>query len=347
MKKIGLVAVVLMLAAPVWASVNITCTQVPNTAMVTVSYAVVGEPNKVSGFGLDITVDGGAKIIDVNGYAVYPTNYVGKYWVYPGGIVISGGQITDPNKPVALSTDPGALGGIGTSGITIEMGALYYPTGDNSPNAPPGIKTGGLWNCSGDLLRFKVDKNCGVTITENTVRGGVVLTNPSLNPVVNSPGVGATPKFQVVIGPGECLPNTVPYYSQWVLMGKPNCWCYARQCYGDADGKKEGGTKTGYFYVHFTDLNVLLAGWNVKEPATPPTPSGPGIVTVTAPNGIPAVCADFKHDQEGGTKTGYFRVHFSDLNTLIANWNIKEPATPPTPSGPGIPGDCGGSLVPP
>jgi hypothetical protein len=329
MKKIGLVAVVLMLAAPVWASVNITCTQVPGTAMVTVSYAVVGEPNKVSGFGLDITVDGGAKIIDVNGYAVYPTNYVGKYWVYPGGIVISGGQITDPNKPVALSTDPGALGGIGTSGITVEMGALYYPTGDNSPNAPPGIKTGNLWNCSGDLLRFKVDKDCGVTITENTVRGGVVLTNPSLNPVVNSPGVGATPKFQVLMGPTDCLPNTVPYYSEWVLMGKPNCWCYPRQCYGDADGLKQGSALTGYMYVGTSDLNILISGWKILDP-----PKGPGVTLAQA-------CADFDHLKQGSALTGYMRVGTNDLSKLIANWKVLEP-----PKGLGIKSDCGGSLVP-
>jgi hypothetical protein len=340
MKKLGLVMAVLMVATPVWARVDIKCAQ--DGKVVTVSYAVVGypttEPNKVRGFGLDITVDNEAKIIDVSNYPVYPTDYLKKYWVYPGGIVISGGQVTDPNKPVALSTDPGALGGIGTGGITIEMGSLYYPTGDESVNAPP---------LTGTLLKFEVDKvPCYVTITENATRGGVVATNPNLNPDVNSPGVGTTPKFYLTAGI-ECLPNTVSYYQDWLLMGKPNCWCYPRQCRGDADGKMEGGKKTGYNYVHFIDLSVLLAGWNVLEPATPPIPSGPGIVTVTAPNGIPCVCADFAHDQEGGKKTGYNRVHFNDLSKLLASWNILEPATPPIPSGPGVPGDCGGSLVPP
>jgi hypothetical protein len=113
-------------------------------------------------------------------------------------------------------------------------------------------------------------------------------------------------------------------------MDKPDCWLNPRQCQGDADGLKEGSAKKGYYYVHFDDLNVLLAGWNTKEP-----PFGPGIATVTGPNGEPGICADFAHDQEGSAKKGYWRVHFNDLNILIANWNILEPDL-----GPGIPPDC-------
>jgi hypothetical protein len=145
--------------------------------------------------------------------------------------------------------------------------------------------------------------------------------------------------FVLFTEPG-CFPSCHKDYFDWLLMGKPACWCYLRQCHGDADNQTEGGPKTGYYYVHFNDLNVLLAGWNVREPALPPIPSGPGIVTCTAPSGVPCVCADFKHDQEGGAKTGYYRVHFNDLNILLASWSIKEPAPPPIPSGPGVKTDC-------
>jgi hypothetical protein len=317
MKKLGLVVAVLMVvAAPAWARVDIKCSN--SGKVITVSY-VVSEPNKVSGFGLDITVDSGAKIIDVSNYPLVTTN--GKYWVYPGSIDIVNGEVNDVGSPVADPNSAGALGGIGTSGITIEMGALYSPTGDNSPNSPP---------LTGNLLSFTVDKDCCVTITENATRGGVVLTNPASNPDVNSPGVGTTPKF--CITEVECLPNTVPYYSQWVAVGKPNCWCYPRQCHGDADGKKEGSAKGGYFYVGPSDLNILVPAYLVREP-----PIGPGIVSI--PNGI---CADFAHNQEGSAKGGYFRVGPSDLNILVANYLVREPAI-----GPGVPADCGGSLVPP
>ncbi len=126
-----------------------------------------------------------------------------------------------------------------------------------------------------------------------------------------------------------CFPNCHPDYNSWVEAGKPECWCYPRQCHGDSDGLKEGGATKGY-YVHFHDLNILLAGWNTLE-----HPKGPGIATITGPYGEPGICADFAHDQEGSAKKGYYRVHFNDLNTLIANWNTLEP-----PQGPGIDPNC-------
>ncbi len=85
MKKLCLVVAVLMVvAAPALATVNITCTQAPGTRMVTVNYAVMSEPNKVRAFALDITVNNAAKIIEVN-------DLNPNYWVYPGSIVIVNG----------------------------------------------------------------------------------------------------------------------------------------------------------------------------------------------------------------------------------------------------------------
>jgi Zn-dependent metalloprotease len=86
--------------------------------------------------------------------------------------------------------------------------------------------------------------------------------------------------------PDDCFPICHTDYVDWVLMDRPNCWCYLRQCHGDTDNQTEGGPKTGYYYVHFNDLNVLIAGWDVREPALPPIPSGPGIVTCTAPSAL-------------------------------------------------------------
>ncbi len=47
----------------------------------------------------------------------------------------------------------------------------------------------------------------------------------------------------------DCLPDTLPEYPLWVALGKPLCWCYPRQCHGDADGQK-----TGLWWVGTTDL---------------------------------------------------------------------------------------------
>jgi len=172
-------------------------------------------------------------------------------------------------------------------------------------------------------------QNSVVTIAENQGRGGVVLTDPNLNPTVTAPGC------TIFRAPPKCFPISDPNYAMWQTVGEPPCWCYKRQCYGDTDNTKEGSTKTGFYYVHFNDLNKLLGVFNVLEPATSGVPSGPGIKWPD-----PNVCADIVHNLEGSTKTGFYRVHFSDLNTLLANFNILEPATSGIPSGPGVKTDC-------
>jgi len=145
-------------------------------------------------------------------------------------------------------------------------------------------------------------------------------------------GVSEDMSFTLFTEPG-CMPTCHPDYWEWLKVGRPDCWCLPTQCYGDADGLTEGSAKTGLFHVHFRDLNVLIASWNVKEP-----PHGPGIATVVytdSQGSIRGICADYAHDTEGSSKTGFFRVHFNDLNILIANWNKAEP-----PMGPGVGKDC-------
>ena len=118
MKKIVLAMAVLALAVPAWAGVTITATD-EGGGVVAISYT---SDANVSAFGLDITVSDG-NIIAISDYNVGESNSVSKgYGIFPGGIVIVGGSVTDYNTPVADVNAPGALGGLGTSGITIEMG---------------------------------------------------------------------------------------------------------------------------------------------------------------------------------------------------------------------------------
>jgi hypothetical protein len=261
---------------------------------------VAPEPNKVRAFALDITVDNPAKIntIDYNDP---------NYWVYPGSIEIVNGEVNDVGSPVASPTFPGTLGGLDTNGITIEMGSLYYPTGDNSPNAPPN---------SGKLLKFRVSKDCTVTVAENAIRGGVVLTNPSLDPTVTLTGCTVV-CAQVV----DCFPSTYTTFNDWKTLNKPNCWCgiywaqdpdplkkWRFQCDGDADGATDGAVKNR---VYLADLNLLIANWKKKiaDPTLNP-------------------CADIDHKPEGAVKN---RVYLADLNIVIANWKKKDA---------GLPGNC-------
>ncbi|MDH4239213.1 MAG: hypothetical protein OEW48_06595 [Phycisphaerae bacterium] len=136
----------------------------------------------------------------------------------------------------------------------------------------------------------------------------------------------------------DCFPYDHPDYSEWLSVGKPDCWCCPRQCHGNATPTcepPEGSAKAGYWYVGLNDLNILVSAWKILEPAVAPTPSGPGVGSV--PNGI---CADFDHAKEGSVKAGFWRVGLNDLNILVANWKILEPAVLPTPGGPGVPPDC-------
>lgn len=167
MKKFVFALAVLMLAAPAFARVDVSCTADGNE--VTVSYDASTAPELVRAFALDITVDNGAKIT-----AVSDVNAA--YWVYPGSIVIeANGMPSDYGSAVADPCTYPALPGIGSYGATIEMGSLYV----GEPNTP---LVGGV------LLKFAVDDDCTVTIAENAIRGGVVLEDPDLPADANCTG---------------------------------------------------------------------------------------------------------------------------------------------------------------
>jgi hypothetical protein len=274
----------------------------------------------VRAFGLNIQLDSDANILEVTGLSA-------DYWVHPGTIQIDAqGEVTYVGTIAAEYDDlpSDTLEGIGSGGVTLEAASLYAPVGPG-PNAP---------DLSGDLASIIVSADCNLCITANVSRAGadgVVMEDPDQAVTVN---YGPCIFVDVPDEEPDCYDGMADF-DVYDSFGRPPCWCILRQCHGDADGVKEGDDKGGYFYVGAGDLGLLLAGWKVLEPAVAPIPSGPGILSVT--NGI---CADFDHLQEGDDKGGYFRVGAGDLGILLTNWKILEPATAPTPSGPGIPPDC-------
>jgi len=324
MKRLSVMLVLLLFASPALAAVRIVVELDGDLAAI--KYETDGE--KVSAFALDITADAGA-IIDITdfirgestaeapGYGIFPANF-GRYITVDADTGEVEAWNVDDYTPVADPCDPGALGGLGTDGITIEMGALYYPTGDNSPNAPPN---------SGTLCKLVLSEEANLTVTLNEARGGVVLTDPEVAAAVDLLQAIEVP----VGGQADLLAPSHPDYAEWITVGKPACWAFPRQCHGDADGTLEGSAETGFYYVGPADLAVLTAAWQIKEP-----PFGPGIASIE--NGI---CADFARDQEGDAATGFHRVGSTDLNRLVENWLVKE-----APADPGVPGNCGGNLVP-
>lgn len=170
MKKILFILAVLMLAAPAWADVDITCAQVEDTNEVIVSFDATGEdPNFVRAIALDIELSDG-NVVEVN-----CTN--ADYDIYPGSIVIEGGVVTDEGSCECDDSYAGTLGGVGTPGVTSEQASLYEKGVDDDPVQ------------SGPLLSFfvKGGVDCTVTITVNEIRGGVVMEDGT-SPTVNAPG---------------------------------------------------------------------------------------------------------------------------------------------------------------
>jgi hypothetical protein len=161
MKAIAPILVALVFVASASAGVVVTCSA--SGKDVTISYDRNDATERIRAFALDITVDNGATIDSVSG--LNPD-----YDIYPGSIVIDGaGNVTDVGTPIADVADAPSdtLGGLTTGGVTIEMGSLYA-SGDP---APPD---------TGDLLTLTVSGACNVTITENVIRGGIVLEDPAV-----------------------------------------------------------------------------------------------------------------------------------------------------------------------
>lgn len=299
MKKFILPLAVVLIATPAWATVAITVED-EGGGVAAINYAVSGEPNKVRAVALDITVDTGTidAISDFMkgegpGFGIFPASFRDYITVDPATGEVTTWDVND-YTPLADPNDPGALGGLGTAGITIEMGALYYPTGDSSPNAPPD---------SGTLCKVKVSETCAMTVVENATRGGVVLTDPSVAPSVDTTDATAV---TVTVGPEDCFPAAYSTYNDWVAMEKPDCWCAPDDGSGyQCDGDVDGATETFFKYrIYGNDLGAIVDNWKKKidDPTLNP-------------------CADIDHKSETFFK---YRVYGNDLGTVVNNWKKKD-----------------------
>ena len=192
MKKIVFALVAIVVAAPAMAGdVDVNAVQVGTTFEVEITYeATSGLPRA---FGLDITVDSGQTITDVNKYFAGECDVPGKakgFGIFPANfaryIDPCDPNWSDPDyTPVADPCDlPGKTeGGIGTSGITIEMGSLYV--GPNSPAS------------AGTLCSVWVSGDCTVTLELNVGRAGVVMEDGNAPGSINL--YGCTVSTQVSV----------------------------------------------------------------------------------------------------------------------------------------------------
>ena len=294
MRKFSLILVIFMFAAPALADVTIEVEDHPtDPCSFNITYEITGGED-VRAFALDIYVVGDINIVEVNdfhagesdqdtakGYGIFPSSFASE--IDPEDPDWDDSGYTPLGDEADYPED--TLGGLDTNGITVELGSLYVG-GANQPDD------------SGILLKIVLENDDAEKICPalNLIRGGVVLEDG------NSPSVVNLICYEDV----ECLigGNAPLEYASWVQWGKPNCWCYARQCRGDIDGKQ-----TGPFWVAIPDLGVFANAYGKLD--------GP-LAGVT--NGI---CADLDH-----RKTGPFRVAIPDLG-IFANYYGR--IAPPIP----------------
>ena len=159
MKKVALVLTVLMFAVPAWAGITVTASQPnPDANEIIVEY-VCGDANLPRAFALEIEVNG------VNTVLSEPYDVHSEFYVYPGSIVISSGQVTDYGTPVADSD---------SNSMILEMGSLYASNDPCHTSPPPG---------SGTLFKFTIDSNdctVKVSLAGNAARGNVVMEDPDI-----------------------------------------------------------------------------------------------------------------------------------------------------------------------
>jgi len=302
MKKLILVLAILLVAVPAFAAPDVNLVQV-GANKVEIRYTGADPCALLRGIALRIDVCTPGDVCEILNYKVGESNSItGRgYGIYPAKISIPA-DFNDANiawgNPLADQTDPGAGDQeLPSSSFVLEFGSLYSPVADKNqaPIYPDGNLCTLVVRCNGATTNLNIKMT-----DEDTYRGGVVLENGTTIDVNKTlPFTCAQPK---------CFAdnNMADHneYNTWVNWKEPNCWCYKRQCRGDADGKK-----SGLYWVAVSDLNLLKAAMSKTD-----------TVLRNKTNGI---CADFDHK-----KSGLYRVAVADLNILKAYMSKTETKVP-------------------
>lgn len=308
MKKLVLAMLVAAMAVPAFAAVNINATDEGN-GVLKLWYECT-ENEMLRGIALRIEADGNATIANNGAATVLALGEIGgksfgfnTYMDYAFTVESDtpGFYDIDLGHPLAKADERGELDSFPASVFSISMGAL------DQLGEQAGV--GGM----GELMtiQFDLTADAVISISLDTLRGGVVGDGVEVVNVQESRLLA----FDV---PTEAIKDTAPFYAAWVEFGRPDCWAYQRNCRGDADGQRVGNVIQGFRWVTSDDLAVLIAAFNVLEPA----------LKNVEVNGIPGICADFDRQRVGNVIQGFRRVTSDDLAVLIDYFNKLEPAVP-------------------
>lgn len=151
--------------------------------------------------------------------------------------------------------------------------------------------------------------NIGTAYTFNPVDGNnqwswapaSVTITPSGNVVQNFTGTAT-----------ECMNKLDTKYNRWVTYNKPDCWCFQKQCKGDADG-----LKTLTKPVASPDLTIFKAGVGQTS----------AYVKTLVVSGKPGICADFDR-----ADTLSKPIASPDLTIFKSNVGVADTSVPQCPS---------------
>ncbi|HPO71094.1 MAG TPA: hypothetical protein PKV53_12435, partial [Anaerohalosphaeraceae bacterium] len=271
MKKILASLLVVALCAPAMAVQFGLIGNTDGTATITIDT----EGAVVRGVAIKVTAAGG--LTDVNGATVNPA-----FNTYIDYAHDAGAAYTAVGQGHPFAADGAA--GVAVNGATtfvISMGVLDQ--GGNQAG----------FNGAGDLITFPVGDG-EVCIAADTLRGpdsGVV------GDTALTSNIASVACVTVSSGPTECVKATAPFYAAWVAWGKPNCWCYKKQCRGDVDGASQLGRP-----VSNNDLTKFKEAFNKTDAQLQAVVNG--------------ICADLDHAAQLGR-----RVSNNDLQTFKLYFN--------------------------
>jgi len=293
MKKILASLLVLAMCAPLYAG-EVTLSSVDNAdGTATIMMEVIsGEP---VGIALDVLADTGTiddafmvdSFFDIFIDLAYDEELGGDGYTYGEG-----------TNAIAKVGEPGQ-DTVATNPFCISAGGLGGEEAPLTPGPQP-LDTVAL---------IQLDSAGGATgtITANAIRGGAVVFKDGSTATVN----GLPLDFEITTGPGECVKSTAPFYATWVLFGKPDCWCYQRNCRGDVNGLKSG-LGLNVKWVNSADLTVFAAAYNVNQAE----------LQVLDVGGVPGICAD-NNRAKSGLGLNIKWVNSSDLGIFASYFNLN------------------------
>jgi len=298
MKKILASLLVLAMCAPLYAG-EVTLSSVDNAdGTATIMMEVIsGEP---VGIALDVLADTGTiddafmvdSFFDIFIDLAYDEELGGDGYTYGEG-----------TNAIAKVGEPGQ-DTVATNPFCISAGGLGGEEAPLTPGPQP-LDTVAL---------IQLDSAGGATgtITANAIRGGAVVFKDGSTATVN----GLPLDFEITTGPGECVKSDAGFYDTWELFGKPDCWCYPRNCRGDVDNLKSG-IGVNKKWVNSVDLGVFAAAFNLIE----------ADLNALSVGGVPGICADNDRLKSGiGVNKKW--VNSADLGRFADYFNLVEADVP-------------------